>query len=206
MIFEKDVKDLYVTISPMWKNSIVKTLGVGDIEFVPCSSVVYQAMVRDFMKNFTTGIPSLLDHGVKLLVYAGEYDLICNWLGNWRWVSAMKWYGQKKYELAPSVPFVVDGVKKGLIKRHGPLTFIKVHNAGHMVPMDQPKASLEMLRSRSEISRFKCVCGVLNRRGATRGALSKSLGLKVKIERGRVRVSGDFPQSRVWLGSARKQV
>ncbi|KAK4484131.1 hypothetical protein RD792_011351, partial [Penstemon davidsonii] len=58
---------------------------------------------------------------------------------------------------------------------------------------------------RSEISRFSCVCGVLNRRGATCGALSKSLGLKVKIGRGRVRVSGDFLQSRVWLGSARKQ-
>ncbi|KAK4408476.1 Serine carboxypeptidase 3 [Sesamum angolense] len=57
----------------------------------------------------------------------------------------MRWYGQKDFQKAPSTSFVVDGVKAGLKKSHGPLTFLKVYNAGHMVPMDQPKASLEML-------------------------------------------------------------
>ncbi|KAL0436932.1 UNVERIFIED_CONTAM: Serine carboxypeptidase-like 47 [Sesamum radiatum] len=120
-------------------------LGVRDIQFLPCNSLVYTAMIRDFMKNFAGGIPALLQDGVKLLVYAGEYDLICNWLGNLRWVAAMKWYGQKDFQKAPSTSFVVDGVKAGWKKSHGPLTFLKVYNAGHMVPMDQPKASLEML-------------------------------------------------------------
>lgn len=58
-----------------------QALGVGDIEFVSCSSQVYQAMQLDWMKNLEVGIPSLLEDGIKLLVYAGEYDLICNWLG-----------------------------------------------------------------------------------------------------------------------------
>ncbi|KAK4441208.1 Serine carboxypeptidase-like 49 [Sesamum alatum] len=120
-------------------------LGVGDIQFLSCSSSVYTAMIRDLMKNFAGGIPALLQAGVKLLVYAGEYDLICNWLGNSRWVAAMKWYGQKGFQKAPSTSFVVDGVMAGLKKSYGPLTFLKVYNAGHMVPMDQPKASLEML-------------------------------------------------------------
>ncbi|KAL0370104.1 UNVERIFIED_CONTAM: Serine carboxypeptidase-like 48 [Sesamum angustifolium] len=92
---------------------------------------VYTAMIRDMMKNFAGGIPALLQDGVKLLVYAGEYDLICNWLGNSRWVAAMKWYGQKDFLKAPSTSFVVDGVKAGLKKSHGPLTFLKVYNAGH---------------------------------------------------------------------------
>ncbi|EYU36150.1 hypothetical protein MIMGU_mgv11b023471mg, partial [Erythranthe guttata] len=65
--------------------------------------------------------------------------------GNLRWVTAMGWYGRKNFELAPSNPFVVDGVKVGIKKNYGSLTFLKVFNAGHMVPMDQPKASLEML-------------------------------------------------------------
>ncbi|KAL0390562.1 UNVERIFIED_CONTAM: Serine carboxypeptidase-like 49 [Sesamum calycinum] len=120
-------------------------LGVRDIQFLSCNSAVYTAMIGDMMKNFAGGIPALLQDGVKLLVYAGEYDLICNWLGNLRWVAAMKWYGQKDFQKAPSTSFVVDGVKAGLKKSHGPLTFLKVYNAGHMVPMDQPKASLEML-------------------------------------------------------------
>ncbi|KAK4482656.1 hypothetical protein RD792_009820 [Penstemon davidsonii] len=127
--------------------SVKKVLGVeGDIEFVACSTAVYDAMSVDVVRNFDIGIPSLLRDGVKLLIYAGEYDLICNWLGNSRWVEAMEWYGRKQFLSAPTAPFTVDGVEAGLQKSYGPLTFLKVHDAGHLVPMDQPKASLEMLR------------------------------------------------------------
>lgn len=61
--------------------SVRKSLGVGDIEFVSCSPTVYQAMLTDWMRNLEVGIPALLEDGVKVLIYAGEYDLICNWLG-----------------------------------------------------------------------------------------------------------------------------
>ncbi|KAK4492692.1 hypothetical protein RD792_003512 [Penstemon davidsonii] len=126
--------------------SVKKSLGVGNINFVSFSTEVYGAMATDVMKNYMNGIPSLLESGVKVLVYAGEYDLICNWLGNFRWVHAMKWVGQKTFGSAPLTPFIIDGVKIGMSKSHGPLTFLKVHNAGHLVPMDQPKASLEMIK------------------------------------------------------------
>ncbi|RVW97700.1 Serine carboxypeptidase-like [Vitis vinifera] len=121
-------------------------LGVGDIEFVPCSPAVYQALLMDWMRNLEVGIPDLLDDGIKLFVYAGEYDLICNWLGNSRWVHAMEWGGQLEFQAAPEVPFVIGDSKAGLMKIHGPLTFLKVHDAGHMVPMDQPRVALEMLK------------------------------------------------------------
>ncbi|OVA06947.1 Peptidase S10 [Macleaya cordata] len=128
------------------QKSVRDALGVGDIEFVSCSPTVYQAMLMDWMRNLEVGIPALLEDGIKLLVYAGEYDLICNWLGNSRWVHAMKWSGQQGFVSSPSVPFVVDGAEAGQLKGHGPLSFLKVHDAGHMVPMDQPKAALEMLK------------------------------------------------------------
>ncbi|KAK4279627.1 hypothetical protein QN277_011375 [Acacia crassicarpa] len=126
--------------------SVRNALGVGDIDFVSCSTSVYQAMIMDWMRNLEVGIPALLEDGINLLVYAGEYDLICNWLGNSRWVNAMEWSGQKEFVASAEAPFVVDGSEAGLLKNHGPLSFLKVHDAGHMVPMDQPKASLEMLK------------------------------------------------------------
>ncbi|MCL7028626.1 hypothetical protein MKW94_000722 [Papaver nudicaule] len=128
------------------QRNVRDALGVGDIEFVSCSPTVYQGMLMDWMRNLEVGIPTLLEDGIKLLVYAGEYDLICNWLGNSRWVEAMEWSGRQKYVASPNVPFVVDGAEAGLLKTYGPLSFLKVHNAGHMVPMDQPKAALEMLK------------------------------------------------------------
>ncbi|KAF8009568.1 hypothetical protein BT93_J0543 [Corymbia citriodora subsp. variegata] len=129
------------------QKTVRDALGVGDIEFVSCSSTVYSSMFGDWMKNLAVGIPALLEDGLKVLIYAGEYDLICNWLGNSRWVHAMRWSGQKQFAKSPNVPFVVAGAKAGLVKSHGPLTFLKVHNAGHFVPMDQPKAALQMLKS-----------------------------------------------------------
>jgi carboxypeptidase C (cathepsin A) len=58
-----------------------EALGVGNIEFVSCSTIVYQAMLTDWMRNLEVGIPALLEDGINVLIYAGEYDLICNWLG-----------------------------------------------------------------------------------------------------------------------------
>lgn len=59
-----------------------ETLGIpASLDFVSCSSSVHEAMVTDWMRNLEVGIPTLLEDGIKVLIYAGEYDLICNWLG-----------------------------------------------------------------------------------------------------------------------------
>ncbi|KAF7835380.1 serine carboxypeptidase-like [Senna tora] len=50
--------------------------------------------------EFGSGIPSLLEDGIKVLVYAGKDDLICNGLGNLRWVHAKQWSGKKEFESA----------------------------------------------------------------------------------------------------------
>lgn len=126
--------------------SIKRALGVPDkINFVSCSTEVFNAMMGDLANNYAPDIPDLLQDGIKVLIYAGEYDLTCNWLGNSRWVQNLTWSGQAGFGSAPQVSFKVDGVEAGLQKSYGGLTFLKVHNAGHLVPMDQPKASLQML-------------------------------------------------------------
>ncbi|GJN14188.1 hypothetical protein PR202_gb00979 [Eleusine coracana subsp. coracana] len=125
-------------------NSVRDALGVGNKKFVSCSPLVYEAMIADWMKNLEVGIPALVEEGIKVLIYAGEYDLICNWLGEW--VNAMVWSGQQNFSEAPMLPFKINGKETGLLKSYGPLSFVKVYDSGHMVPMDQPEAALEMLK------------------------------------------------------------
>ncbi|KAJ0238809.1 Serine carboxypeptidase-like 47 [Hirschfeldia incana] len=148
---KKCVGDLCYDFSKMEtflnQENVRKALGVGDVNFVSCSTAVYDAMRGDWMINLAVKIPALVEDGINALVYAGEYDLICNWLGNSRWVEQMSWSGQKDFGATKTVPFLVDGKEAGLMKNHGPLTFLKVHDAGHLVPMDQPKASLQMLQT-----------------------------------------------------------
>ncbi|KAI8025400.1 Serine carboxypeptidase-like 48 [Camellia lanceoleosa] len=49
-----------------------------------------------------------------------------NWAGNSKWVHEMEWSSQKDFTAAPTVRFLVDGAETGLLKNHGPLTFLKV--------------------------------------------------------------------------------
>ncbi|XP_019451934.1 PREDICTED: serine carboxypeptidase-like [Lupinus angustifolius] len=139
--------DFSNAVSFLNDETVKAALGVKNLKFVSCSETVYSAMLNDWMKNLEVDIPTLLEDGIKMLVYAGEEDLICNWLGNSRWVHAMEWSGQKGFESATTVKFVVDGAAAGDLTSHGPLTFLKVYKAGHVVPMDQPKAALQMLKN-----------------------------------------------------------
>ncbi|KAK6937741.1 Peptidase S10, serine carboxypeptidase [Dillenia turbinata] len=102
---------------------IREAFGVGELKFVSCNPTIYQDMLMDWMRNLV-GIPALLEDGVKLLVYTGAYDLICNWLGNSRWVHTMDWSGKQSFVGSAEVPFLVDGAETGVLKTYGPLSFL----------------------------------------------------------------------------------
>jgi cathepsin A (carboxypeptidase C) len=93
-----------------------------------------------------TKVPKLLEEGVRVLVYAGDADFICNWMGNKAWTIELPWANKAKFGAAKDQPWSVDGQAAGEAREVGPLTFLRVYNAGHMVPYDQPAISLDMLR------------------------------------------------------------
>jgi cathepsin A (carboxypeptidase C) len=71
------------------------------------------------------------------LIYAGDADFICNWLGNQAWTEALEWPGQKDFNKAEIKDIKLDnGDKYGKIKSSGNFTFLQVFGAGHMVPSE----------------------------------------------------------------------
>jgi serine carboxypeptidase-like clade 4 len=121
-------------------------LGVGERAWQACSPTVHADMMADWMRDLEPVIPPMLEGGLRVLVYAGEDDFICNWLGNRRWVEAMPWSGREAFAAQYPQPFVVDGHTGGDVIESGKLSFLKMSESGHMVPMDQPANALEMLR------------------------------------------------------------
>jgi carboxypeptidase C (cathepsin A) len=75
----------------------------------------------------------MLEDGIAGMIYAGDKDLICNWLGNRRWVDAMKWAGAEEWANTDDFEWAVNGTRAALVKQSGGLSFVKVYNAGHMV-------------------------------------------------------------------------
>lgn len=56
-----------------------------------------------------------------------------NWIGNKRWVDTLKWSQRESFDAAPEERWEIDGSVAGSIKEWGPLSFVKLFNAGHMV-------------------------------------------------------------------------
>jgi cathepsin A (carboxypeptidase C) len=96
----------------------------------------------DWMKDFSGYVADLLDAGIPTLVYAGDVDFICNYLGNKAWTHALEWTGSDDFRAGDDK----DWNGKGLARQAKGLTFLQVYDAGHMVPADQPEVALEMLK------------------------------------------------------------
>lgn len=60
-------------------------------------------------------------------------DLICNWVGNKQWLDALPWAGAARWAAAADEAWVVRGKQAGTVRTVGPLSFVRVFEAGHMV-------------------------------------------------------------------------
>lgn len=122
-----------------------RALGVEvNRRFNICNSGVYGAFsdTGDWMKPIHRVVPNILAE-MPVLVYAGDADFICNWLGNRAWTEALEWSGKAAFNSAPVKSLTVDGSEYGKVKSFGNFAFMQIFKAGHMVPSDQPKASLD---------------------------------------------------------------
>ncbi len=133
-----------------WANTeeVQAILGV-DRQFQSCNMDVNLKflMAGDWSKPYVNALPPLLEQGVHILIYAGDADYICNWMGNKAWTLNLEWYGQEEFQSAKDVPIKssVTGKPLGEYREHKNFAFLRVFGAGHMVPYDQPEHSLEFI-------------------------------------------------------------
>ncbi|RKO96338.1 peptidase S10, serine carboxypeptidase, partial [Caulochytrium protostelioides] len=135
-----------------WLNlpAVQSELGV-DRAYQGCNFDVNRNFVMqgDWPLPFQQLLVPLLESGVRILIYAGDADYICNWIGNKAWIRALEWSGQDEFENAEDVDWKVGRTGKvgGKVRAHENLTFLQIYEAGHMVPYDQPEAGAEMIET-----------------------------------------------------------
>ncbi|KAG5368578.1 Pheromone-processing carboxypeptidase KEX1 [Yarrowia sp. E02] len=90
-------------------------------------------------------LPHLLEN-MEILFFNGDRDLICNHYGNERMIEQLEWNGKKGWTEGLELDdWFLDGVPKGKKQSDRNLTYVRIYNASHMVPYDEPEACLTML-------------------------------------------------------------
>lgn len=124
---------------------VLEALGAETDGYDSCNFDVNRnfLLAGDWMQPFHRLVPGILEQ-IPVLVYAGDADFICNWLGNHAWTEALEWPGQKAFNKVPLEDLVstndypspeggmklVEGTKIGEVKSSGNFTFMRLHAGG----------------------------------------------------------------------------
>ncbi|KAI5970552.1 hypothetical protein CANMA_000461 [Candida margitis] len=126
-------------------DKVQSALGV-DKNFTACNAEVGITFVTDHNMPYHQYVGQLLEANIPVLIYAGDKDLVCDWLGNLAWVNALQYSGHEQFNATEFRPWVTkQGHKAGEVKNYKHFTYLRVYESGHMVPLDQPENALDMV-------------------------------------------------------------
>jgi carboxypeptidase C (cathepsin A) len=97
--------------------------------------------------DYSGALGKALDSGIPVTLYYGKTDTACNYVGGYAMASTLPWKGSVAFTETPLNNLEIAGAVAGEVKAFGGLTWIQVESAGHMVPLDQPPASLVALNT-----------------------------------------------------------
>jgi len=119
-------------------------------KWTSCNMGINLKFHSDWMHDFSPFVADLLNDGIPALIYAGDVDYICNYLGNRAWTLNLDWKHKEEFNTVEDHEWGegengVGSGTAGLVRTSNGFTFMQVYDAGHMVPTDQPKVALDMI-------------------------------------------------------------
>ncbi|OAQ97755.1 hypothetical protein LLEC1_00419 [Akanthomyces lecanii] len=134
------------------KREVMAALGVEVKSWTSCSDSMDKAFraAGDDIQPVYRHVGTILEKGVPVLIYAGDVDYILNWLGQRAWTNALQWSGRRAFNFAHTRSLSIDSSNStqayGTLKHANGLAFARIFKAGHLVPMDQPKPILDLVK------------------------------------------------------------
>ncbi|RMD39862.1 hypothetical protein DV735_g5254, partial [Chaetothyriales sp. CBS 134920] len=118
--------------------------------WVECNGKVSSNFRASHSTPSRTLLPGLLESGLRILLFSGAKDYICNHLGTEDLISNLQWSDGTGFELSPGViaprhEWLFEGEPAGYYQEARNLTYLLIHNSSHMVPFDYPRRSRDML-------------------------------------------------------------
>lgn len=101
-----------------------------------CDSAVNTAMTNQKSESAVTVLPRILEK-ISIMLFAGDQDLICNYVGIEALISALTWNGGTGLGKVQTQSWTVDGSPAGTWVTSRNLTYVKVWNVSTM-PFSSP--------------------------------------------------------------------
>eukprot|EP00579_Thalassiosira_antarctica_P008250 CAMPEP_0201879332 /NCGR_PEP_ID=MMETSP0902-20130614/10241_1 /ASSEMBLY_ACC=CAM_ASM_000551 /TAXON_ID=420261 /ORGANISM="Thalassiosira antarctica, Strain CCMP982" /LENGTH=656 /DNA_ID=CAMNT_0048407131 /DNA_START=25 /DNA_END=1995 /DNA_ORIENTATION=+ len=130
------------------------------LTYQECTDPPYLALQQQDGLGVVEELVRVLDHESKphMLLFNGINDLICNHVGNEQLLDVLPWSKTSQYTQQTRHAWesgvdaslknnYIPGRPDGYIKQFDNLSFLKILESGHMVPMDQPAVALAMMKT-----------------------------------------------------------
>ncbi|XP_078005248.1 lysosomal protective protein-like [Phascolarctos cinereus] len=115
-----------------------------------CSTQVTSQYQRQYM-DMAPFYQELLHSNTRMLVYNGDTDVACNFLGAEKFVEPLYQPVMTLYQ-----PWYYKRQVAGFFKEYEQITFLTVKGAGHMVPQHRPAQALKMSESFLRNTTYLC--------------------------------------------------
>lgn len=108
-----------------------------------CAPIVYFMKYPKLPGGLAPQMKGLIEskRNLTMLVYNGDVDTVCNFLGDEWFVDGLGRKVVEEYSM-----WKVNKQVAGFVKHYDGITFATIRGSGHMVPGDRPQEALEMIK------------------------------------------------------------
>ena len=150
-LYDRHLAVYYQNNLKSFMNTVIrKKLGIipDNVTWGSQATDTFNYQSEDFMKPAIKAVDYLISKGLKIIVYQGQFDMLCNTVGAEKWTSKLQWSGLQGFNYATRKPLYIDGKigqTQAFLKSFKNFSFYFVMNAGLMVPLDNGEMALKML-------------------------------------------------------------
>ncbi|KAI0634438.1 alpha/beta-hydrolase [Trametes polyzona] len=114
--------------------------------YAECSDAVNDLFLKtgDDARTLLPELSALVDSGLRTLIWAGDADINCNWIGGHASLLAMDWHGNQTLHETPFTNITVHGKTVAAVQNVENFSFARVYEAGHEIPAFQPEAAFNI--------------------------------------------------------------
>jgi carboxypeptidase C (cathepsin A) len=134
---------------PDWLNLAATKTAYGvdpSVTYQDCVNQTYFDFYPDiglsYIGNYSFLLSQTILPNLRVILYSGQNDIICNTAGTLNYLSTVQWPGNENFISSQKTIFKKsDGSVAGNYKNYDKLTFAVIYDAGHMAPGDQPESA-----------------------------------------------------------------